>query len=123
MKDKFADNTIHTFANVIFKENDRATYCYLADCEIHAGDLAAVMTEKGRKYVLVAYIDKATADKAPYPFEKLKRIEGRVTKGAPKYDELYNKYLKPTAYIWDDDDNRREVSADGWYADKDWDED
>ena len=97
-----ADDKIYTFANVIFKEDDEATYCYIADEEIHAGDLAQVLTDEGTKYVLVAYIDRTTADKAPYPFEKLKRIKGRVAKGAPEYDALYKKFLKRRPYVWDE---------------------
>lgn len=101
MKDERADDKIYTFANVIFKESDQGTYCYIADCEIHAGDLAAVVTDEGKKYTLVAYIDRTTADKAPYPFEKLKHIVGRVPKGAPEYVALYRKYIRPHPHLWD----------------------
>lgn len=87
------DQTIHTFANVIFNEDDQTAYCYLSDIEIHAGDLAAVLTDEGTKYVLVVYIEKATADKSPYPFEKLKHILSRVPKDAPQYAALYQKFL------------------------------
>ena len=103
MKDDSAYDKIYTFANVIFNEEDRATYCYIADCEIHAGDLAAVQTSEGKKYTLVAYIDRTTADKAPYPFEKLKHIVGRVAKDAPEYAALYRKYLRPHPLIWDNE--------------------
>ena len=120
MRDLPTDDKMYTFANVIFKENDQATYCYIADDEIHAGDLAAVQTQEGKKYTLVAYLTHATAKDAPYPFEKLKHIVGRVAKGTPEYDELYIKFLSPRAYILVDDETYPDIAADDAYFDDDF---
>ncbi len=99
-----ADEKIYTFVNVVFKETDETTYCYLADFEIHAEDLAEVMTAEGKKYTVVAYIDRTTADKAPYPFEKLKHITSRVAKDSPHYAALYSKYILDCVTDWNKND-------------------
>ena len=92
----------YVYACVLFASNMNGTYTYIADEEIHAGDIAVVETAEGEKYTLVAYLVKGTAEEAPYPFEKLKHITARVPKGSPDYAALYDKYLKRRPRFSDD---------------------
>ncbi len=107
MSDKTNDDKIYTFANVIFKCTDECTYCYISDFEIHAGDFAEVITDEGAKYTLVAYIDRTTADKAPYPFEKLKSVKSRVPKGSPQYEDLFKKFLRNSPSSREEESHRQ----------------
>ena len=93
---KQSDNDkIYVYAAVLFPSNMNGAYTYIADEEIHAGDIAVVNTQEGEKYTLVAYIVKGTAKEAPYPFEKLKHIKRRIEKGSEEYDKIYKPTFEP----------------------------
>ncbi len=94
----------YVYACVLFASNMNGTYTYIADEEIHAGDIAVVETAEGEKYTLVAYLVKGTAEEAPYPFEKLKHIKRRIEKGGDEFERIYEAVFEPqnSEDMWDD---------------------
>ena len=85
------DKTIYTYAGVIFNISAKYPYTYLADSEIHAGDIAVVNTSEGEKFTLVICVSHGRKEDAPYSFEKLKKIERVIKKSDGEYAAIYER--------------------------------
>ena len=99
------------FCDVTFDSSNR-TYCYLADTdEYEAGDKVVVLAGKEQREAIVEVVSVRyiTADKAPYPLDKIKHILRKHTVKNPVsiLDELikeayapYDTIKDPTASDW-----------------------